>query len=60
MLRLAHNKHFVNTVAGLIKFSLALGLLALLVVKVPEQASQIVATAALVFGGAKLGSKLGL
>ncbi len=60
MKELLQNKHFVNTAARVITYSLTLCIVALLFWKAPTQATQVMNTAAYLLGGAALRSKLGL
>jgi hypothetical protein len=61
MIALINNKYLINKLFGLIKFCFSLGLLAFLVIKAPDQSSQVVnLVAAFLLGGSKLSMKLGL
>lgn len=55
-----YQKHLVNKIFEFAKFALTIGLFCFLIVKVPNEVSQIInAAALLVIGGSKLRSWLG-
>lgn len=56
----SNQRHLINKATELIKFCVALGLLAFLVVKAPGQIERIVTmTGAFILGGSKVKDKLG-
>jgi hypothetical protein len=60
MKSLEYKKHRLNKVLGLLKYCFTLGLLCFLVVKAPNQTTQLVAVAGgFILGGSKIKSKLG-
>lgn len=61
MVRLNYKKHRLNKIIELLKYCFTLGLLCILVIKSPNQATQLVTAAgAFILGGAKLGTKIGI
>ncbi|OGE87854.1 MAG: hypothetical protein A3J07_04045 [Candidatus Doudnabacteria bacterium RIFCSPLOWO2_02_FULL_49_13] len=61
MSRLDYQKYRIDKIIELAKFCFSLGLLCFLVIKAPNEATQVVGTAgAFILGGSKFKDKLGL
>jgi len=61
MRALLKDKHFVKTVASVIKFTIACGMFCFILWKAPQQATSIVGYAgAFVLGGSKFKQQIGL
>ncbi len=60
MNKILQNKHFVTTTAKVIMYCFTISVVGVLFWKAPEQAVQIMNSAAYLIGGAAIGSKLGI